>query len=126
MQETRKARLASVIIEELSVQIRQLKDPRIPSITLTSVEVAQDGSHATVLFCLLGGNSDREKVENALEGLTSASGLLRRHLGKVLTVRHIPSISFKEDRGLDNALRVHELLKQLENEKAAKTDSKTE
>lgn len=122
MQENRKARLASVIMEELSVQIRHLKDPRVPSITLTSVDVAHDGSHATVFFTLLGGNDDRDKVKGALEGLASASGLLRRHLAKVLTIRHVPTLNFKEDRGLDNALRVHALLQEIDGAKKPADD----
>lgn len=119
MQETRKQRLASVIQQELSVAVRSIKDPRVPSVTFTQVEVADDGSQATAYVTVLGGSgslgghSDREAIRDALEGLKSASGYLRRHLAKILTIRHIPSLHFKEDRGLANVSRVHELLKQV-------------
>jgi len=114
MNETRKARLSAVIQEELSVQVRGLKDPRIPSLlTFTRVDVTDDGSQATVYVSFMGLGEDREKVKNAIEGLKSSSGFLRRHLAKVLTIRHIPNLIFKEDRGLENTLRVHELLKQV-------------
>ena len=43
MQETRRARLQAVILEELSLVIRTLKDPRVPMVTLTRVEVTPDG-----------------------------------------------------------------------------------
>jgi ribosome-binding factor A len=120
VQDTRKARLASVIQQELSLAVRSIKDPRVPSVTFTSVEVAQDGSQATVYVMVLGGSgslgdhSDRAAIRDALEGLKSASGYLRRHLAKILTVRHIPSLIFKEDKGLANVSRVHELLKEVE------------
>jgi ribosome-binding factor A len=117
MQETRKARLASVIQQELSVTIRELKDPRIPSITVTQVDVADDGSFATVYVTILGGAKDREEMKECLDGLTSSAGYLRRHLAKILTIRHIPSLAFKEDKGLDNAARVFDLLKQIEKPK---------
>ena len=118
MQENRKARLASVIQKELSQAVRSIKDPRVPSVTFTQVEVADDGSQATVFVMVLGGagslgdHADREAIRDCLEGLKSASGYLRRHLAKILTIRHIPSLIFKEDRGLANVSRVHELLKQ--------------
>jgi ribosome-binding factor A len=84
------------------------------------VEVADDGSQATIYVMILGKNgslgdpSDRAAIKECLEGLKSASGYLRRHLAKILTVRHIPNLIFKEDKGLANVTRVHELLKQVE------------
>ena len=129
MQEMRKQRLASVIQQELSVAVRSIKDPRVPTVTFTSVEVADDGSQATIYVMVLGGSgslgdhADREAIRDALEGLKSAAGYLRRHLAKILTIRHIPQLFFKEDRGLANVSRVHELLKQVD---AGKTTSESD
>ena len=133
MQETRRLRLQAVIQEELSRFVpREVKDPRIPSITFTSVEVTQDGDQATLLIQILGGaqggndgapplseQGAKLRMKDCLEGLRSASPYMRKHLAKVLTIRHIPSLVFKEDRGLENSNRVHELLKKLEDEKAS-------
>ena len=129
MDATRRARLQSVILEEISTLIsRELKDPRIPVLTLTKVDVTDDGQQATIFFSILETpqteplNEAEEKaralrLRNCLEGLKAASGFLRRHLAKALSVRHIPVLIFKEDVGLANSIRVHELLKQLEKEK---------
>ena len=128
MDATRRARLQQLILEELSVRIsRKIKDPRVPSLTLTRVELTQDAGQATVYFTLLGETPSedpdyRKRVDDCQEGLNSAIGFLRREIGKVLTVRQMPTLVFKEDRGLANTLRVHELLKQLEGEKR---DNKT-
>ena len=122
MQETRKARLASVIQQELSVAVRELKDPRVPTVTFTQVDVADDGSFATVFVSILGGAKSREDMKDCLDGLTSASGYLRRHLAKILTIRHIPSLAFKEDKGLENAARVFDLLKQIEKPKPSSSE----
>jgi len=127
MQETRRARLQAVILEELaSVVAREIKDPRVPAVTFTSVEVTPDGGQATIFVSVLGaiaalaGDYDekREKeskrqMTECLAGLTSASGFLRRHLASVLTTRHVPTLIFREDKGLANANRVYELLKQV-------------
>ncbi len=125
MNETRKARLAAVIQEELSVVVRTLKDPRIPILTFTRVDVVDDGSQATVYISLLQGNSDRDRVKDCLEGLKSSAGFLRRHLAKVLTIRHIPNLIFKEDRGLENTLRVHELLREIGSTNTVETHSES-
>jgi ribosome-binding factor A len=127
MQATRRARLEAVIQEELATVVpRELKDPRIPPITFTSVQVSNDGSQATLFISILGGarggndglpplspEGAKQRMQDCLAGLTSASGFLRRHLARVLTVRHIPQLIFREDKGFENALRVHELLRQI-------------
>jgi ribosome-binding factor A len=136
MQATRRARLQSVILQELSSVVpRSVKDPRVPPITFTRAEVTEDGSQATVFVTLLGGGTtDRngnelseeqiqQKVQGCLEGLASASGFLRRHLGDVLDIKFIPKLLFREDRGIANVSRVHDLLKEIEGKKPAGSDS---
>lgn len=134
MQATRRARLQAVIQEELSVFVpRELKDPRIQPLTFTAVEVTPDAGMATVYVTLLGGlqvNPDlteeqreaddkarKQKLKECLDGLNSAKGFLRRHLGSILQIRTVPDLVFKADKGLENASRVHELLKQIEQKK---------
>jgi len=122
MQATRRMRLQSVIRDELSSFIsREIKDPRVLPLTLTQVEVSTDASQATIYTSLLGSGQQNEdaalqaaKMQNCLKGLASASGLMRRHLAQILTIRHIPNLVFKEDRGFDNVMRVQELLKSKE------------
>ncbi len=117
MQATRRARLESVLLEELSTLVaREIKDPRVPPITFTAAEVTSDGSQATLYVSLLGGPSAspseeeyKKKIQDCLTGLGSASGYMRRHLARVLDVRYIPQLIFKEDRGLENASRVYDL-----------------
>ena len=127
MDETRRARLAAVIQQELSTVVaREVKDPRVPSVTFTRVEVTQDGGQATVWVAILGGAQGGHdgapplsekgaelRMKDCIEGLISAGGFLRRHLATILTVRHIPHLIFKEDRGFNNTMIVHELLKKI-------------
>ncbi len=130
MQSHRKARLQSAIQRELSCEVpRQVKDPRIPAVTFTAVEINNDGSVATIYVTLLGGileGGDQKsslKMKKCLEGLASASGLLRRHLAKALSVRFIPQLIFKEDKGLENANRVFELLKKMNETKPVQEEN---
>lgn len=128
MQETRRQRLQAVILEELAMVVpREVKDPRVPSVTFTQVEVTPDGGQATVYVSMLGAsqvNTDdpvaakeaAEKMKECIQGLQSASGFLRRHIAKILTIRNIPTLIFKEDRGFENTIRVHDLLKKISSE----------
>ena len=127
MQATRRMRLQAVIRQELSQVIsREVKDPRVPSVTLTAVEVTQDGSEATIFVAILGGaqgghdgapplseKGAKLRMKDCIDGLGSASSYMRRHLARVLNVRHVPTLTFREDRGFENAIRVQELLKEI-------------
>jgi ribosome-binding factor A len=129
MQQTRIARLQAAILEELSVVLpREIKDPRVPPITLTRVELTPDAGMARVYFMLLGSlgveedeklRAEKErKVKDCIEGLASASGFLKRHLQRALQIRTTPDLLFREDRGMENTLRVNELLGRIAQEKS--------
>lgn len=116
---TRRARMESVIREELSqLVLREIKDPRVQSATFTQVQVSPDGKQANIFVSVFSGHHEgRDKlISNCVKGLESASGYIRRHLARVLTSRNIPALVFKADRGLENSMRVHELLQQIQGE----------
>lgn len=103
------------------LSFRKLKDPRVPGLlSITSVDVAEDGSHATVFIVPITNPSEEDipssVMKECIKGLESATGLLRRDLAKALTIRSIPTLKFKEDKGLSNTLRVHDLLKKIGND----------
>lgn len=125
MNSIRLKRLAAVIQEELSVFIpTHVKDPRVPSLTITSVDITQDARQATVFVAILStiDSEDSEKrdavMKECIEGLTSASGIMRKHIAAALDIRYIPQLLFKADKGLENTLRVHELLRQINGNKS--------
>lgn len=91
----------------------RVKDPRVGFVTLTGVQVAPDGSHATVRLSVLG---DEEAKTLALAGLESARGFLRSHLARTLSLRVVPELSFVLDRGLEHAQRIEQVLADLRRE----------
>lgn len=123
MDEIRIRRIESMMKDELSLLInRELKDPRIPSVSVTQVELTRDAKQATVSISLISMNmtsGDPELMKSCLDGLNSAKGHLRRQISRIMQLRFMPELLFKEDKGLENTLRVHELLKQLSKEKKA-------
>jgi ribosome-binding factor A len=109
--------------DELSVLInRQIKDPRVPFVTVTEVQMTRDAKQATVMVSVLNmdqTHADPQLIEDCLNALRDSKGYLKRELGNIMQLRFIPDLIFKEDKGLENTLRVHEILKQLSKEKAA-------
>lgn len=113
----RTERLNRLFQEELSRMIRaELKDPRVRTTTITGVETTPDLTQATIYVRTLG---EEVSPEEAIEGLESASGYIRRELGQELRLRRIPEFRFEVDRTLERARRIEELLRKA---KAAEAD----
>ena len=102
----RTERLNQLFREELAVLIRdELKDPRVASVTITHVDVTKDLAYADVFIRTLTGSE-----EEAIAGLESAEGFIRRRLGRDLHVRRIPDFRFHVDRALEHVQRIETLL----------------
>jgi ribosome-binding factor A len=86
---------------------RGIRDPRLGFVTITDVRVTGDLQHASVFFTVYG--TDEERLESAA-ALKSATGLVRREVGKNLTARLTPSIEFIPDGIPENAALIDSLL----------------
>ncbi len=107
----------------LALMLRdEVKDPRIGMITIIDVEVSRDLAHARVYFTTLG---DDEAIQASQIGLESASGFLRRELGRRMKIRTVPELHFVYDTTQQKADRVdvlieHALSKHRSDEKTQK------
>jgi len=109
MSKHRPNRLAETLKEEISQLIRvELKDPRIGFVTLTSVDVADDLSHAKVYISVLG---TEDEGNASLDALNRAAGYVRSEIGKRVRLRHVPSIVFKYDPSIQHGAHIAKLLK---------------
>lgn len=90
-----------------------VKDPRVALATVTGVDVTRDLRLARVYFTVVGDENDRKGVE---EGLRSSGAYIRRQLGQVMRLRHIPEIRFEYDRGVESGRRIDELLRQVKDD----------
>jgi ribosome-binding factor A len=102
--------LRQVVTDALT---REVRDPRIGFVTVTSVQVTNDLAHATVLVSVPGDETTRVR---ALEGLRSAAGFLRSRAARTLTTRVVPEIHFELDKGLEHAARIDALLDEIRRE----------
>jgi len=112
MPSKRLARLNEQLKREIAELVRtRVRDPRIQLVTVTGVDVSRDLAVARV-FVRLGG--DATNRAESLEGLDAAAPFLRGTLGKLLHVRRIPELRFEEDRSLEHARRIEEILAEVE------------
>lgn len=106
--QARARRLAERIREILAETIeRQVKDPRLGMVTITSVRLTGDLREATVFYTVLGSDIDQTDSRLALE---SAKGVLRSTVGKQTGVRYTPSLAFVLDEIPEQAAEMEDLL----------------
>lgn len=105
-------RLAERVKEVVGQLIPKLKDPRIGFVTVTDVRMSRDNERATIYYTVLPDTP--EERERAASGLESATGLMRRDLGSVLHVRHVPELVFSSDEVADQGRRIEQILSELD------------
>ena len=112
MASNRIGRINEEIQKELASLIRNLKDPRVQDtmISITRVETTPDLRFAKVYASFL----QEEKAQDALKGLKSASGYLRRELGHALKLRHTPEIQWALDDSITYGAKMLKLINSLD------------
>ena len=100
------------IQKELSALLRTVKDPRVQDvmISITRVETTPDLRYAKVFVSFL----QAERAKDALKGLKSASGYLRRELGSALNLRYTPELVWELDDSITYGAKMLKLINSLE------------
>jgi ribosome-binding factor A len=107
----RSERLGELILAEISgLLTRRIKDPRIGFVTFTRAEMSDDLRYAKIFVSSIGGESEKART---LQGLSSATGYIRRHLGRALHLRYTPEITFLLDDSLEHGAKIAQILRQL-------------
>lgn len=99
------------IQKELSDLLRTVKDPRVQDclISITRVETTPDLRWTKVYVSFL----QQDKASDAMKGLKSASGYLRRGLGQGLNLRYTPEIQWALDDSITYGAHMLELINSL-------------
>ncbi|HIE50360.1 MAG TPA: 30S ribosome-binding factor RbfA [Armatimonadetes bacterium] len=104
----RRERIQELVKEELGqILLREMRDPRLGFVTITDVELSGDLRRARVYVSVMGS---AEKQEESLAVLRGAIGFLRRELGRRLSLRYIPDLTFSLDHTAERAARIEALL----------------
>ena len=112
MASNRIGRINEEIQKELAALIPNLKDPRVQStmISVTHVETTPDLRYAKVYVSFL----QEDKAADALKGLKSAGGYLRRELGRALQLRYTPELVWALDDSITYGAKMLKLINSLD------------
>ena len=108
MASNRIGRINEEIQRELASLIPTVKDPRVTGmISVTAVNTTPDLKFCKVYISVL----DKSDVAQVLKGLKSASGYLRRELGRALNLRNTPELTFVRDDSIDQGAHILDMLR---------------
>ena len=117
----REKRLAEEIKKIVSNIIRdELRDPRVSSMTsIIEVDLTKDLRYVNIYVSVLG---DDEKKEETMEGLTRASGFIRREIGKKIKARYTPEVIFKLDNSIERGIHMYNIITKVSKQEKSISD----
>ena len=100
------------IKREIYAIMRELKDPRVQNgfISIVKIDMSKDKSRCRVYVSAMEG---LEVAKQAVEGLQSACGYIKREIGNRLRLRYVPSITFQATDSIEYAASISETLNKL-------------
>ena len=106
----RRGRINDEMQKELSMLLREVKDPRVSGalISITAAEVTPDLKYATVYFSALVGDPAEVK-----KGLDSAKGFIRREIAQRLNLRQTPEFTFVYDRSIEHGAHISKIIEDI-------------
>lgn len=108
----RNRRVAQEILKEVNQILRKtVRDPRVEDVNITDVQVTGDLQQATIYYSILSDLASDKKA--AQTGLDKSTGLIRRELGKILTLYKTPEIVFELDESVAYGNKIDEMLRNL-------------
>lgn len=112
MASNRIGRINEEIQRELASLIPNLKDPRVQNtmISITHVETTPDLRYSKIYVSFL----EADRANDAIKGLKSAGGYLRRELGRALQLRYTPELVWALDDSITYGAKMLELINSLD------------
>lgn len=96
------------------IVLNKVKDPRIPSLTsISHVDVTNDLSFANVYVSVLGSDKQRQ---DAIDGLNSAKGFIKKELGRMVKLRAMPELIFISDESIEEGIKMCKLIEEVNHE----------
>lgn len=93
--------------------LREIKDPRIGFITVTSVKISKDYTVANVGISVIGDDAAKKLT---LAGAESSAGFLQHLIAKYMKLRITPRVKFFLDSSIEEGVRMVGLINDLNKE----------
>ena len=108
----RTERIDELLRQEIGeIVAREVRDPRVGFVTITSVETSPDLRHAKVWVSVIGQPDERNAT---LAALRRAMPFVRHELGTRLRLKRIPDLHVQLDDTAERGTRILQLLTELE------------
>jgi ribosome-binding factor A len=114
-------RAAEDMKRELTVLLRELKDPRVAGKLLTVVRVHLSGD-AAVAKVYVSAMEGLAAAKAAVQGLQNAAGHVRGELGRRLHLRKAPELRFFADNSIETGAKLIQTISSLETTPDEKAD----
>lgn len=114
---SRSQRVAQEMQKEIAIILqREIKDPCMGMITVSSVKISRDLACASVYVTILNASydkSDADLVDNRIKKLQAITSFVRYLLGRAMHLRIVPELTFSYDNSLVEGMRMSNLLTNL-------------
>lgn len=101
-------RVSAQLRRELGTLVHNaVREHRLPSVSVSDVEVTRDLAHAKVFVTALMP----EKSAEAVKGLKELAREIRMQLARAMKLRHVPELHFHYDDSVDRGERIDQLLR---------------
>jgi ribosome-binding factor A len=110
-------RLSEDILRTVSLMIREdIKDSRVRSamVSVVRVELSGDNSDCKIYISAVEGF---DAAKTAVQGLVSATGMIRRELADRLHLRRAPEIKFIADNSIEYSAKLISEMEELEKQR---------
>ncbi len=105
-------RSAQDIRRELTDILKELKDPRVKGmLSIVKVDLSGDFSYCKVYVSAMAG---ADAAKEAVAGLKSAAGFIRREVSMRLNLRHTPEFKFIADDSISYSANIAQKLNELQ------------
>jgi ribosome-binding factor A len=111
----KRAQKESLLLKELSQLLMQISmdEPRLQGVFINRVELSQDKGTCYVLFYIVGGEQEFQKL---MPILLLYKPSMRKSLSKIIPGRYTPQLVFKFDAQFEKQKRIEDLLEKLKEE----------
>ena len=113
MQSRKMDRITEDIKRELTSILREMKDPRVHNsiISIVRVDVSSDLSTCKAYISSVDG---LDKANEAVKGLKSAAGYIRREVGSRLPLRYVPVMNFYATDSIEYSANISKILNEMD------------
>ncbi len=111
---SRSRRVAQQLQQEIArILQRDVKDPRVGMVTVSSIDVSRDLAYAKVYVTFFNIDNDEARIKEGIEALESASGYIRSLVGSAMKLRIVPELRFLYDNTLVEGMRMSNLVSEV-------------